>query len=337
MALCRNKRLLDLSADEPRPGKRLFGSLNRFRIIAKISRPMSLHHNGLRIALWFCFFGISLSLLWAQSLQPEYGKCGYYPDAHQGKKTASGELYDKDQFTASHKSHPFGTLLRVTRLDNKKSVKVRVNDRGPFINGYVVDLSRKAAEAIGLTRDGVAKVKVEVIGTTSNIPAHAEPTVPAAERRAEPARQQAATMAKGASSASEAATRLAVPGVAPVGPSPATYSAASSAKPQAQQAITPSSYKVSVSELYQIEIKTVPPRSFGIQLLVLTSTDNLFKEIKKLQGIWPQKVIVSHEKTGVSATFKLILGPFTSRKEAEAQQKAAQKKGYARTFIVEFE
>ncbi len=298
---------------------------------------MSLHHNGLRIALWPCFFGISFSLLWAQSLQPEYGKCGYYADMYQGKKTASGELYDKNQLTASHKSHPFGTLLRVTRIDNKKSVEVRVNDRGPFVNGYVVDLSRKAAETIGLTRDGVAKVKVEVIGTASSVSAHTEPIAPSAEKRAEPASRQAATTAKGASSASEAATRLAVPGVAPSDPSPATYSAAASAKPQAQPAIAPGSHKVSVSELYQIEIKTVPPRSFGIQLLVLTSTDNLFKEIKKLQNIWPQKVIVSHEKTGVSATFKLILGPFASRKEAEAQQKAAQKKGYARTFIVEFE
>ena len=65
----------------------------------------------------------------------EFGIASYYSDLFQGKPTASGELYDKAQLTAAHKTLPFGTLVKVTRLDNNKSVQVRVNDRGPFISG----------------------------------------------------------------------------------------------------------------------------------------------------------------------------------------------------------
>ena len=71
----------------------------------------------------------------------EYGLASYYDDAFQGRKTAYGETYDKDKLTAAHKKHPKGTRLRITRLDNKQSVVVKVNDKGPYIKGRVVDLS----------------------------------------------------------------------------------------------------------------------------------------------------------------------------------------------------
>ncbi len=298
------------------------------------------------LALTPLLFLFALSLASAQSNEPEFGKCGYYPDAQHGKKTTSGETYDKNLLTASHKSHPYGTILRVTRLDNKKSVEVRVNDHAPLLSGYVVDVSRKAADILGLTRDGAAKVKVEVVAPPANL----APTAPAApsstssafsaSKAAPPAAssstEQPATSAKGAASrlvlsgTSSAATQT-----QPAAPQPVAYSSAASPQPKMPPAPAPN--KISVSELYQVEIKPVPAKTFGVQLLVLTSTENLFREIQKIQTKWPQKIIISHEKTAVSTTFKLILGPFASRKEAEAQQKAAVQKGYPRTFIVEFE
>jgi rare lipoprotein A len=84
----------------------------------------------------------------------------YGPKFH-GKLTANGEVYDQMAFTAAHKSLPFGTMLKLTNLENGKSVVVRVNDRGPYIKGRDIDLSKGAAMALGSIKPGVIKVKVE--------------------------------------------------------------------------------------------------------------------------------------------------------------------------------
>jgi rare lipoprotein A len=78
-------------------------------------------------------------------------------------KTASGEKFDPSELTAAHRTLPFGTRLRVTNVATGRSVTVRVNDRGPFVPGRVVDVSRSAAESLGMTRQGVAKVKLDVV------------------------------------------------------------------------------------------------------------------------------------------------------------------------------
>ena len=103
------------------------------------------------------------TLLFAQ--QVEVGKANYYSDGLQGHSTAYGETYDRAQFTAAHRTYPKGTLLKITRLDNSKSVIVRVNDRGPFSNdGSLISLSMAAASQIDLTLVGNAQVKVEPYG-----------------------------------------------------------------------------------------------------------------------------------------------------------------------------
>jgi rare lipoprotein A len=90
------------------------------------------------------------------------GSASYYADKFHGKKTASGERYDKRAFTCAHRRLPFGTLVKVEHVKTGKSVVVRVNDRGPFGKG-VIDLSRAAAEQIGMIAEGRAKVRVSVL------------------------------------------------------------------------------------------------------------------------------------------------------------------------------
>ncbi len=89
------------------------------------------------------------------------GMASYYK---HGRLTANGEHFNPMGLTCAHRSMPFGTKLRVTNLKNGKSVVVRVNDRGPFIRGRILDLSLGAAKMVGLTGSGVGRVKVEVIG-----------------------------------------------------------------------------------------------------------------------------------------------------------------------------
>jgi rare lipoprotein A len=89
------------------------------------------------------------------------GKASYYSKKFNGRRTASGEKFRSSKRTAAHKTLPFGTKVKVTNLQNGKSVKVRINDRGPFVAGRVIDLSRKAARKIGMLEAGVANVKLE--------------------------------------------------------------------------------------------------------------------------------------------------------------------------------
>ena len=105
----------------------------------------------------------------AQEIKPaqpgtvEKGIASWYGEPYHGRQTASGEIYDMHQLTAAHRTLPFGTVVRVTRRDTGASVKLRINDRGPFIEGRIIDLSFAGAQRIGLDVDGVAPVKVEVL------------------------------------------------------------------------------------------------------------------------------------------------------------------------------
>lgn len=93
----------------------------------------------------------------------EEGIASYYAPRFHGQRTASGERYDQDAHTAAHRTHPFGTIVRVTNQENGRTVDVRINDRGPFVRGRIIDLSKAAARDLHMVRDGVVRVRVEVI------------------------------------------------------------------------------------------------------------------------------------------------------------------------------
>lgn len=100
----------------------------------------------------------------------EVGAAVYYADYLHGRITAMGEVYRREEYTAAHKTYPKGTLLKVTRLDNGLSTVVRVNDRGPFDEGVMIDLSKAAAMDIGLLKDGRAQVRIEPVGRADQNP-----------------------------------------------------------------------------------------------------------------------------------------------------------------------
>jgi rare lipoprotein A len=93
----------------------------------------------------------------------EIGEASFYGREAHGKSTASGEKFNMNAYTAAHKSLPFGTRVRVTNLANKKSVVVRINDRGPFVAGRIIDLSYAAAKKIKMLDAGVAEVELVVV------------------------------------------------------------------------------------------------------------------------------------------------------------------------------
>jgi len=100
----------------------------------------------------------------SESHHAETGQASWYGKAHQGQLTASGERFDMHALTAAHRSLPFGTIVRVTDLKSKRSVNVRINDRGPFRSDRIIDLSYEAARKLGIVGRGTARVEITVVG-----------------------------------------------------------------------------------------------------------------------------------------------------------------------------
>lgn len=112
--------------------------------------------------LKFCLAIVIALLSVPLCAQVQTGKASFYADKFEGTLTSSGEKYRHNKLTAAHKTLPFGTKVRVTNLGNNKTVDVVINDRGPYVDGRIIDLSRSAAEALGFQMEGLADVKLEV-------------------------------------------------------------------------------------------------------------------------------------------------------------------------------
>lgn len=108
----------------------------------------------LLLSLWFCKDDV---------ISRENGLASYYSDFFHSQRTASGEKYDTSLYTAAHLELPFGQEVRIIRKDNNKSVKVRINDRGPFNRRRIIDLSKAAAKELGMLDDGVIEVTLEIL------------------------------------------------------------------------------------------------------------------------------------------------------------------------------
>ncbi len=261
-----------------------------------------------------------------QTPEPEYGKAAYYSDKLQGRKTSSGEPYDKAKLTCAHKTHPFGTTLRITRVDNNMSVLVKVNDRGPFHEGYVVDLSRAAAEKIDLVKAGVARVKVEVADNAATVAATAVP--PSNPAPPPPTGTQAATTTTAAPTSTVNRMLPAQVNTSPAQPATTaaqqTSSAAQQTAPQVQ------------SKLFQVQITQEEKKGYGVQLAVLSNTSQLLEELAKMKNVWPGKVLVAKltDDKGAVTGYKLLVGPYPDKETAAKAQKAAASKGYPKCYVV---
>lgn len=128
-------------------------------------------------ALIFTLIGCSVSPRFRTEPTPSEGKvlsteigiASYYGKEFHGKKTASGEIFDMYKFSAAHQDYPLGTIVRVTNLSNGKSLVLKINDRGPFLKGRIIDLSYAAAGELDFVLEGTTTVKIEVLIWGKNI------------------------------------------------------------------------------------------------------------------------------------------------------------------------
>ncbi|MGB5881732.1 MAG: septal ring lytic transglycosylase RlpA family protein [Thermoanaerobaculia bacterium] len=103
----------------------------------------------------------------------ERGLASWYGPGFDGRRTANGEVYDMHAMTAAHKTLPFGTVVEVRNRDNGRTARVRINDRGPFVKGRIIDLSKKGAKKIDMIGTGTARVEIRVVATSSSAPRYA--------------------------------------------------------------------------------------------------------------------------------------------------------------------
>lgn len=270
----------------------------------------------------------------AQANAQEFGKASYLDMAYQGAITASGEPYNANEFTGAHKIHPFGTKLRITRQDNGRSVIVRVNDRGPHIKGRIVDVSYAAAKALDMVRDGVADVKVEVVGKaspTSSPEPEEEPEVYSppsldmvlnndenntsstpAERTTETAPERNANTPK------ESAEK-----------EPVTKNRGTD---YSDRLLTTPYEKYG---LYEIKVLQVNKAGYGVQVASLSSYENAMRELTRLQAKKINNALLSIEQSGTSMSFKIIVGPYEDRPAANQQINRLRRSLGVKGFVVD--
>lgn len=125
-----------------------------------------------KMAALIIFLMLSLT---AQStnviIKDSIGIASYYGggDGYHGKRTANGEIFDENKLTCAHKTLPFGTKVKVTNLSNDKTLILRVNDRGPFIKGRIIDVSKEASIILGFYSQGITNVKIEIVDDNTDI------------------------------------------------------------------------------------------------------------------------------------------------------------------------
>ncbi|MBK8558238.1 MAG: septal ring lytic transglycosylase RlpA family protein [Lewinellaceae bacterium] len=268
--------------------------------------------------LMLAFFAITA--IYAQGNAEEIGKAAYYADKFDGRLTASGKPYDKNAMTCAHKTHPFGTQLRVTRLDDNQSVVVTVTDRGPYNDGFIIDLSRKAAEAIDMIRMGVVRVKVEPVtnnkATGSTIvpaagtaltaahggevrviktyaPETASAPVNTVKDDPAPTAKSVAAPAYTTKPVPVSSFKVAPPAAAPAPPPPAISEVPKPVvqfAPKADMASAPIAKPLAMAkpvdksrELYQINAAEVPKAGYAVQLAVLSSPSSSMAAAAALQ------------------------------------------------------
>lgn len=273
----------------------------------------------------------------------ERGVANFYHDKYQGRKTASGDLYDKAKFTAAHKTLPFGTIVKVTRLDNKKSVQVKINDRGPYLKGVIIDLSRSAAEKLDLITIGEAHVKIEVLNrkTVKEEPKRKAKKTPAEFSNEDVAIVPPTTNATANNSTPKEKAKTA-PKKAPkkVNKKPTAKKEVAAATTKAKAVKTSSKLVVEKDyqsyDLYEVAIRRPSKQGFGVQVASLTNYENVFKQIAVLQGKWFTNILLSVEKgNGESPIYKIILGPFEDEKAAQNYKSNLKKKNKMDGFVVD--
>lgn len=244
--------------------------------------------------------------------QPDVGIASYYAPGFHGKRTATGDKYDHAAFTCANKKYPVGSILRVTRVDDGRSVEVRVNDCGPHRKGRIIDVSGAAAKSIGLHRDGLTKVQVELV---------------------KPGEGKLAC--GGTYQPDTSATTTPVPATAPAPaeptvirpPAPPATQPLPKVKPAPKTSTTPT---IEGQGTFRAEVLRPIEEGFGVQVGSYRVYENAAEMAKNLQDKGYTKVLIRLQGN----VHQVVLGPFVTRADAAVYRDNLKSKYNMDGFVI---
>ncbi len=250
------------------------------------------------------------------------GIASWYGPGFHGKKTANGEVYNQNALTAAHKTLPLPTIVQVTNLDNGRSMKLRINDRGPYAHGRIIDLSRRSAQMLGVFRKGTARVRVQVLADES---------------------RQLAQRLKGQATFAKVGTpirqdiNVAKPGVASNSLPPPAGARNASPLPQyaPRKTVVASRARVTDMPVAPDGIVSVAPVSqtkMFVQAGAFTRYDNANRVATRLYGF--KNVKISSYRANGREFFRVRAGPINTVGEADSILNYVIKAGYTNARIV---
>lgn len=249
-----------------------------------------------KIVLVF-FMLFSMSIL----AQTQTGKASFYANKFEGRQTASGEKYSHHKMTAAHRKLPFGTKVKVTNLTNDKSVIVEINDRGPFIRGRIIDLSRSAAKKLNFIGEGVADVTIQVLDGASNTLINEE--IAEDEEIQTPPQKET---------------------------TPIVSTPDNNDKVSNDESISDENHN---KEFYKMTVEKIKPDFFGVQIGSFQELANLIGLSDRLKLSYNKDVTVQVKDFNEVKVYTIILGEFKNRLAAERFRDKIDKK-YPDAFIV---
>ncbi|MFO8022830.1 MAG: septal ring lytic transglycosylase RlpA family protein [Perlabentimonas sp.] len=250
---------------------------------------------------------LSPILMLGQTGYVQEGKASFYADKFEGRTTASGERYSHSRNTCAHLTLPFGTLVKVTNLDNDKSLVVRVNDRGPFVPNRIIDLSRSAAETLGFIDKGIADVKIEVIDEDGRIlDSPRQKQQKATQTR--PKKQEQTAQRQKEQKSSPRAEKPVEKKEKERQPKGQPSSSVTAAAP---------SQVASENELYELVVKSQPPSGYAVQLGSYKELVNLLRIASDISSSLNENVRVQVSNVNGDKVYRLLVGNFDSHREAD--------------------
>jgi rare lipoprotein A len=247
------------------------------------------------------FLGLFLIVGLTGISQTQSGKASFYADKFDGRPTASGEIYKHNLSTAAHRKLPFGTKVKVTNLENNKTAIVKINDRGPFIRGRIIDLSRSVAESLNIVDSGVSDVQIEVLDDSASVSnENAEYKAPSYTEEEKRASKTSTTTKKNISENFNSSSRS----------------------------------TDEIKEYYELNVNEVSPDFYGVQIASFEESDNLLRLSNRLKVSYNSEVLIQIKTFQGTKVYTVILGQFNNRRSAENFRDRINDK-YPDSFIVD--
>lgn len=235
----------------------------------------------------FSFFCLCFLVVFSSNGQIQQGEASFYKDAFEGRKTASGELFQQALPTAAHRSLAFGTKLKITNKANGKTAEVTVNDRGPYIRNRIIDVSKSVAEQLGFVEDGTTQVEIEVLEFPSQTEAEKDDTY-LGEVNSTPKNETKEKLEEELLTADIEQKLIA------------------QIQKQAKQ-----------EQFFNLKAGRVKPSFYAVQLASFSEASNALSLGKELEKSYKEQVTLRYKLLDKKALYTLILGKLENRNQAE--------------------